>query len=200
MKKTFTIIIILLGATLSAKAQSENFHAFKFDFGVGGFPGTNTLSAFNYTLEPHYRIKDNLAFGLRYQYADAGDGGGIGLKQQSGITTGIPVISTDISDVNYKSICLTGDYYLSKDAVQTFVGGGVGVFDQAENGNQTTYSAKPYYYNYQGINNLLPKIGLFARVGLDTWHLRTSIEFDLTNGLYNYLSLNVGYYWGELRK
>jgi len=192
MKKAFTIIIVLLGATLWAKAQSQNFHAFKFDFGVGAFPFTNTLSQANFSLEPHYRIKDNLAYGLRYQYADAGDGG-----ESTKVVSGNLATYTYVSNITYQSICITGDHYLSTGAIQTFVGGGAGFYIQAEKGDQNTASiAPPYYYNYQTINNHTAKPGLFARVGLEVFHFRTSFEFDLTNGLYNYLSLNVGYFLG----
>src|ERR1700759_5518481 len=99
MKKLILLAILVAFGTM-VKAQSENFHAFKFDIGLGyALPsdGGGTKAGATFTLQPHYRLSDELAVGLRI------DGAAIGYENSQTGNIKISVLA---------SYCATGEYYL----------------------------------------------------------------------------------------
>ncbi len=85
MKKSF-LLFAFLGFALLSKAQStttaaataDTYHAFKFDIGLGyAIPsGSGAKAGATFTLQPHYRLSDDLAIGLRIE------GAGLGMKMK----------------------------------------------------------------------------------------------------------------------
>jgi hypothetical protein len=184
MKKSF-LLFAFLGFALLSKAQStttaaataDTYHAFKFDIGLGyAIPsGSGAKAGATFTLQPHYRLSDDLAIGLRLE------GAGLGYQNDLG--------KTKVSLL--ESYCATGEYYLAKDSFRPFVGAGLGFFDQsslkASNGNATLVA---------GATNF----GLFPEIGFEIGHFRMSADYDIAGNSNNYLAFKIGVFFGGGKK
>jgi len=185
MKKSF-LLLTFLGFALLSKAQStttapaDTYHTFKFDIGLGyaiptGATGSGTKAGVTFTLQPHYRLNDDLAIGLRFE------GAGLGYEDNLG--------KTKISLL--ESYCATGEYYLMPAGFRPFVGAGLGFFNQsslkASNGNATLVD---------GATNF----GFFPEVGFETGHFRMSADYDVAGSGNNYLAFKIGFFFGGGKK
>ncbi len=162
----------LTGFSFAGMAQSATYHALKVDIDAGAG------NKFTLTVEPHYRLSDKLALGIRFQDAASFtlDFRSEGANNATG---------TESSS----STSITADYYFldgkSKRNLVLFAGGGLGGFSESD--SRTT-------------NPSTNSLGFFPRVGLETGHFRASIEYNVTGGTSNYVSLNVGFFVGGGKK
>jgi hypothetical protein len=185
MKKSL-LLFTFLGFALLSKAQStsavstDTYHAFKFDIGLGyaipsGATGSSTKAGATFTLQPHYRLSDDLAIGLRLE------GAALGYQNSFG--------KTKISVL--ESYCATGEYYLAKGSFRPFAGAGAGFFNQssvkASNGNATLVG---------GATNF----GFFPEVGFEAGHFRMSADYDIAGNSNNYLAFKIGFFFGGGKK
>ena len=185
MKKSF-LLFAFLGFAFVSKAQTtqatvtDTYHAFKFDIGVGyaiptGASGSGTKAGATFTLQPHYRLSDDLAIGLRVE------GAGLGYQDELG--------KTKVSLL--ESYCATGEYYLVKGGFRPFVGAGLGFFNQsslkAENGNATLVDGATDF-------------GFFPEVGFEYGHFRMSADYDVAGSGNNYLAFKIGFFFGGGKK
>jgi outer membrane protein W len=188
--KKLILLTTMVGFAMFAKAQSTDFRAFKFDIGFGyAIPTASsnggTKAGVTFTLQPHYRLSDEFAVGLRIEEA------GLGYENGAGNTT-------DIKVAFLASYCVTGEYYLSNGSFRPFVGGGVGFFNQS--------SADVNSNTVDQNNNtvvLVPggtKFGLFPEVGFEAGHFRLSADYNVAGGNNNYASFKVGFFFGGGRK
>jgi hypothetical protein len=173
MKKLICTFMILSGLAVAGRAQSTTYHALKVDIELGAG------DKFTSTVEPHYRVSDNLALGIRFQGA---------FSATVDLTT--EGANNQSSTQSSSSTCITADYYFldSKTGhnLALFAGGGVGGFAQSDSKNNTSTSSDSF--------------GLFPRIGLETGHFRASIEYNVTGGTSNYVSLNAGFFFGGGKK
>src|ERR1700761_343866 len=121
--KKLLLLISFVGLALWSKAQSTTYHAFKFDIGLGyAIPSENsgggTKAGVTFTLQPHYRLSDDLALGLRFE------GAGLGYENTAAGDTKAKV------QLLY-SYCATGEYYFASGSFRPFVGAGAGFFQQS---------------------------------------------------------------------
>jgi hypothetical protein len=189
MKKSL-LLFAFLGFALLSKAQSttaasapastDTYHAFKFDIGLGyAIPssgsGSGTKAGATFTLEPQYRLSNDLALGLRLE------GAALGYQDDQG--------KTKISVL--ESYCATGEYYLAHDGFRPFVGAGLGLFDQsslkASNGNATLVSAATNF-------------GVFPEVGFEAGHFRMSADYNVAGNGNDYLAFKIGFFFGGGKK
>ncbi len=184
--KKLLLLIALVGASVLANAQattySQVYHAFKVDIGLGyAIPsdGTGTKAGVTFTIEPHYRITDDLAVGLRFE------GAGIGYVNQE----------TDKAKVSLlTSYCPSLEYYFMDEGFRPFVGAGAGLFTQKaiaeskdlEDGTTTGASST--------------KFGVFPRIGFEAGHFRFAASYDVLGNNANYASFAIGAFFGGGRK
>lgn len=179
MKKT-SLAFFILSTTICisnvAKAQTDTtYKAFKvdFDFGLG--------AAIVATFEPHYRLSDKSALGLRLQGALTGS-----------------FFNPDA----YTSVCFTGDYYFNRGkkegSVLLLAGAGLGVFTENQTVTTFGYNTGMYQSSTSDMNNT--NFGAFIRFGIETGHFRTTIEDNYTGGTDNYACLNIGFFFGGGKK
>jgi len=183
--KKLILLALLVGFASLVNAQSTEFHAFKWDIGFGyATPSQgNTLAGATFTMQPHYRLSNDFALGLRFEAAAILYDNGSGNKQGSAIGSG----------------CLTGEYYLSDGGFRPFIGAGVGAFDQATiSGNNGNGSG-----DGSGGPTVSPRVinfGAFPEAGFELGHLRVSVEYDATGGYNNYFAAKIGVFFGGGRK
>jgi len=174
--KKLVLFTSMMGLAMLVRAQSAAFETFKFDIGVGyATPSQgSTVAGATFTLQPHYRVSDDFAVGLRIEaaavfYHTAADD-----KRGSAIGSG----------------CLTGEYYLSDQGFRPFIGAGVGLFDQSavtvskESGSDVALSAR------------VINLGAFPEIGFEAGHFRFSLDYDYTGGYTNYFSAKIGAFFG----
>jgi hypothetical protein len=138
--------------------------------GVGGFQHGKGVSG-DLTLELSGRATatSNFFFGLRFQLAATPNNG-------------------------YTSICITGDYYLSRpqNGLRIFAGAGFGGFNEL---SVTTGTAdSDHFFNLNNSN-----FGFFPRIGIEAGRFRLSGEYDFTGGTDNYAAVNLGFFFGDGR-
>lgn len=131
-KALLITVITLFAFAMRGSAQSEYYHAFKTDFGFSY--GSNTASV---TVEPHYRITDLQAVGLRYQFA-------------------VPNTDNANSAIAYESYCTTFEQYFASEKsygdARFFGGVGLGAFTYDDTRNKITKTSFGYF----------PKLGFEA--------------------------------------
>jgi len=181
MKKLLLLSALLAFAVL-AKAQSSTYRAFKFDIGFGyAIPTANsgggTKAGVTFTLQPHYRLSDDFAVGVRIE------GAGLGYVDESGNgKTKVQLL---------ESYCATGEYYLAKGGFRPFVGAGVGFFSQSSvQGNSGTVTL------VSGATNA----GFFPEVGFEAGHFRMSADYDIAGNNNNYVAFKIGFFFGGGKK
>jgi hypothetical protein len=184
--KKILLLIGFMAFTLLSKAQSAStssgntYHAFKFDIGLGyAIPssgsGSGVKAGATFTLQPHYRLSDDFALGLRLE------GAALGYEDDNG--------KTKVSIM--ESYCATGEYYFAKGGFRPFIGAGAGLFDQsslqASNGNATLVN---------GATNF----GFFPEAGFEAGHFRMSADYDIAGNSNNYFAIKIGAFFGGGKK
>lgn len=186
MKKLILLTAMVCFAVL-AKAQSTEYRAFKFDLGFGyAIPTASsnggTKAGATFTLQPHYRLSDDFAIGLRIEEA------GLGYENPS---------TNDVKVAILGSYCATGEYYLMKGGFRPFIGAGFGFFNQqSADVNQNTIEEDNSVVLVQGGT----KFGFFPEVGFEAGHFRLSADYNVAGNNNNYASFKIGFFFGGGKK
>lgn len=180
MKKLFFIAL----SCMSFTAFAQNFKKFKVDVGIGyAFPttgnqGGSTNAGAAFTIEPHYRLTDDIAAGLRLE------GAALGHHDNSNSSTKVSVLA---------SYRLSGEYYLTKSGLRPFLGVGLGFFKSA---------SVDFDSSSAGINTTIPakaEFGFFPGVGIETGHFRLNSEYNIINSA-GYIAIKLGFFLGGGKK
>jgi hypothetical protein len=195
--KKLLLIATLVAFAVFAKGQNgyQNnasssygtlYHAFKFDIGIGYAIPQNNIGGTNggatFTLQPHYRLSDGFALGLRMEAAALGNE-----NNNSG----------DIKVTGLVSGCLTGEFYLSKGGFRPFIGFGAGAFTQ-ENATGNT-NDNNNNSNVQ-LSSRTTSFGVFPEIGFEAGHFRMSADYDMPGSSNNYVAFKLGFFFGGGRK
>jgi outer membrane protein X len=181
MKKSLLLFAIVIGFSVAAKAQSATYHNFKVDIGIGyAIPsessGTNgTKAGVTFTVQPHYRLSDDLAVGLRFEGAALGDKN----ENDGGNHVKISVL------VSY---CATGEYYFTQKGIRPFVGAGLGIFTQSASLDSDSGD------KLASANS--SKFGFFPEAGIEAGHFRLSADYDILGNNSSYFSIKIGAFFG----
>lgn len=166
---------------------SQNYKPFKVDLGLGfALPtsgGEGTKGGVAFTVEPHYRLSDQLAVGLRFEGAALA------------YVNSLELEDADAEVSILSSYSATGEYYLKDSGFRPFVGAGMGFFrsasvtlDESSIGN--------------GPSTVIPsssKFGFFPRVGFEAGHFRMACEYNVIKDG-GYVALKIGAFIGGGRK
>lgn len=180
--KKLLLFAALIGVSFFANAQSTAYKAFKVDVDFGyAIPsdGTGTKAGATFTIEPHYRVIDQFAIGLRFE------GAALGYKND---------VDKDAKVSLLTSYCVTAEYYFMKGGFRPFISGGLGLFSQkavaadASSGTTTTVKASA------------TKFGAFPRIGFEAGHFRMAATYDVLGDNASYTSFTVGFFFGGGRK
>lgn len=180
--KKLLLLSAFIGIALLANAQSTTYHAFKVDMDFGyAIPssGNGTKAGVTFTVEPHYRLSDDFAVGLRFE------GAGLGYETINGDNNNKVKVSL------LTSYCATGEYYLMEGGFRPFVGAGAGFFNQKAFVDNTEIGT---------VSAAATRFGVFPRVGFEASHFRFSIAYDIVGNNSNYAAFTVGFFLGGGKK
>jgi len=180
------LLIFAIAFFSSLFAQRAEYKAFKVD--VGGLyaipSGDGVKAGAGFYFEPKYNITDNIAAGLRMEWAMMGASDDLG---------------DDVSISSLGSYLLTGDYYFNTKKVRPFAGLGVGL-----------YSLGSIEFDDEvgeGEIDMGNKFGFAPRIGLLLGHFRLGLEYNVITGVdsdvfdsKNYLSFKFGFEIGGGKK
>ncbi|HEV8514783.1 MAG TPA: OmpW family outer membrane protein [Cyclobacteriaceae bacterium] len=188
MKKI--IYALALSLLVTSIGYAQDYHKFRVGLGIGyaGASGYGSSGGILATIEPSYRVQDNLSVGLRLESA--------------AITRGYSVSSStsyDISVAAVGSYTVNGQYYFKSDGFRPFAGVGLGMYTLAAvdyNSGTTTGSVEAG-----------SKFGFYPRVGFDFRHFTMSADYNLipststtlpSNGdiKNSYLGIRIGVFFG----
>ncbi len=188
--KKLLFLTAFFGCAFLANAQSTTYHAFKVDLDLGyAIPGSssntggsNSVKAgATFTIEPHYRLSDQFAIGLRLEgaalgYASSNGSGGYDNAKISALA----------------SYCATAEYYLMNGGFRPFVGGGVGFFTQASESGSSG--------NGTVVTPASTGAGVFPRIGFEAGHFRMSAAYDIVGHNNSYAAFTIGVFFGGGKK
>lgn len=177
MKKLLLFAALVIVSFL-ASAQSTTYKTFKVDVDFGyAIPsdGTGTKAGATFTIEPHYRVADAFAIGLRFEGAALGYENTVDKNAKVSLLT---------------SYCATAEYYFTKSGFRPFVSGGLGLFSQkavAANGSSGTTTT---------IKASTTEFGAFPRIGFEVGHFRMAATYNVLGNNASYTSFSVGFFLG----
>nr|WP_319400826.1 outer membrane beta-barrel protein [uncultured Carboxylicivirga sp.] len=188
MKKLVLIIAIAVLGIAQASAQSENYKAFKVDLGMlYGLPSDGFDAGIGFYVEPKYNLTDNIALGLKMEWAV------LGAEESDGLSASISALG---------SYQVTGDYYFGTNKVRPFVGLGTGIYSMGS----VDYTANTLEGTGELSADYGSKFGLAPRAGLLLGHFRLGLEYNIITGIpselasRNYMSIKIGFEIGGGKK
>jgi Outer membrane protein beta-barrel domain len=179
--RRLTLLTLLSILIIHVHAQDRAFKTFKVDIALGfAMPtdGAGVKAGALVSIQPHYRVTDNIALGLRFEGA------------------GIGYVYNDINgnqQVDVKAVssyCLSGEFYFNKNRFRPFVGVGAGLFD-----SQAASSVN----NGGGNLNLSSRVSSFGgypEIGFEAGHFRLCADYNFTGNNLSYFSLKIGAFFG----
>jgi outer membrane protein W len=189
MKKLSTVLCVILFAAMAVNAQE--LKTFRVGVGAGYAKpgGAGSGGGVLFTIEPGYRITDQILVNLRWESAAV-------------VRGTVNDTGADLSVAGIGSYTLNGQYYLSDNSFRPFVGLGFGMYKLAavsvsgsSTGGSTAAAAES-------------KIGFYPRIGFDAKHFTLNLDYNFipntTAGAYefknSYIGIRLGGYFGGGRK
>ena len=185
MKKISTVVVLILLAAVAVNAQEYK----KFRVGVGaGYAiasGEGSGGGVLFTVEPGYRVNDQILANLRWESAAV-------IRGTADATT------FDLEVAAISSYTLNGQYYLMNGSFRPFVGAGFGLFKLAavevsgsSGGGSTAAAAET-------------KFGFYPRLGFDVSHFTITLDYNLvpptesgtTEFKNSYIGIRIGGFFG----
>ena len=180
--KKLLMLIAFAGIMIPCSSQSKNFKAFKVDVGLGyAIPsgGGGAKGGLTFTLEPHYRITNKIAAGLRLE--------GAALGYETVDAAGVSNVKVSLLN----SYCLSGEYYFMDKHFRPFAGAGFGLFKQSSISSTSDNVAV-----VKGDS----KFGFYPVAGFEMGHLRLSGSYNILGDNAGYLAFKIGAFFGGGKK
>lgn len=162
MKKIIHALVLALCASTFAYAQ--DYKPFKVGVGLGYAmaSGDGSGGGILFSLEPAYRLQDNLSIGLRMESA----------LITRGFSVPISSAGASVSVAGISSYTLTGQYYFGASDFRPFLGAGLGM-----------YSLAAVSISAGGVSGTAAaaesKFGFYPRAGFDLGHFNVTLDYNL---------------------
>lgn len=175
--RIFTLLAIL-NVYVTSYSQSSVFKPFKAEFGISraltlNEPRNNGIGLF---INPMYNVTDQFSIGPRFCRL---------LVSTEGINYGAGYMDDWL--VDYSSILLVGDCYLSTNHARVFLGFGIGIYKKKESFMVSSFLGGVGFDEYK-----TSKLGIMPRIGFNIGHFKAALNYNFTGGIYNYLSISAG--------
>lgn len=179
MKKSLSILILLIALSAIANAQYGSFRSFRIDLGgTYSNPGGDELDAgFGFYVNPKFHMNDNLLLGAKYE--------------------SIALAATDDDFLDVPTLvcyAATFDYYVCNDNLRPFAGVDLGIY---ELGTITTT-----LMGQSSEIDLESKFGIAPKIGLSYGHFDICLQYNLILDQneyfddFNYSSIKLGFHFG----
>ena len=147
-------------------SYGQDYKKFKVGLGLGYAisSGAGSAGGVLITVEPAYRLSDNLSIGLRLESAALTRG-----------YSGTLASGTTLSVAGIGSYTLNGQYYFSANKFRPFVGAGFGMYQLADvtaaSGGST-------------VGTVLGEtvVGFYPRIGFDLGHFNMALDYNILPG------------------
>jgi len=182
MKRISTVLFLVVLTAASAVAQE--FKAFRVGLGLGyaNASGKGAKGGVLWTLEPGYRVNDQILANLRIEGAVIGRG----YADETSASIDVAALG---------SYTLNGQYYFNNNNLRPFVGVGFGLYSLAA----VSVTAGTSGGSTQAVA-ASNKFGFYPRVGIDAGHFTLNLDYNLvpeTDGIKNsYLGIRIGGFIG----
>jgi len=159
-------MICLISLTISGTAISQDYKTFRVGLGFGVAILSDGLAGGSITLEPAYRINNDLAIGLNIE------GALFGFLDEAEILG---------------SCTLNGQYYLSDNAFRPFIGSGLGLYRYGNAGFETRVGFYPRvgfdleHFSMSCDYNILPGVPAYSHHDM-SHYFRLRIGFFVGGG------------------
>jgi outer membrane protein W len=164
MKKTIILVSIFLTAVVTLHAQ--DYKKFRVGLGIGYAMagGSGAKGGVLATIEPGYRVQDNILLGLRLESAVITRG----LSEDFG-----DAISIDVAGIG--SYTVNGQYYFNNNNFRPFFGLGLGLYSLAAIKVDVNFEGETESGEVDGES----KFGFYPRVGFDAGHFTMALDYNL---------------------
>lgn len=189
------VYLLALAMLMSTFTNAQEYKKFKVGVGLGYAmaSGSGSSGGVLFTLEPAYRLQDNLSIGLRMESAIIVRG----FSQSSS--------SASIDAAAVGSYTLNGQYYFGSTSFRPFVGAGFGLYSLAAVSESVSSGGS----NVSVAIAAESKFGFYPRVGFDYRHFNMALDYNIIpattvgggNDLKNsYIGIRIGAFFGGGKK
>ena len=180
--RNITITAAFCFLALFASAQDREFKTFKFDIALGlAMPtdGAGVKAGGLLTIQPHHRLSDRVALGLRLE------GAGLGYVYDD-------MFGDQQIDVKVVSSgCVSGEFYFNNNRFRPFIGGGIGLFNSVgASSTNTNSNGEPI------LTDRVTSFGGYPEIGFEAGHFRLCADYNITGNNMSYFSLKIGAFFG----
>lgn len=163
MKTAYTLALVLLVTTLG---YGQDYKQIRVGFGLGyaSAGGYGSSGGVIVTLEPSYRLKDNLALGLRLESA----------LITRGYSQNFTGASIDVAAIG--SYTVNGQYYFGSTDFRPFAGLGLGLYSMAEVKADVSSGGSTQTGQVAAAES---KFGFYPRIGFDYHHFTMSADYNI---------------------
>ena len=155
--KRIIVLLAILGSSIYF-VNAQDYKPFKFGIQLGLASATEGGNGIAFSLEPGYRISDEIALNFRFESA----------ATAKNVTSNSGEISAT------SSYTLNGVYYLSNEDFRPFVGAGLGWFlPGSVEFNENNASETKVGIDFSGV------FGFYPKVGFDYKHFNFIVEYNL---------------------
>src|SRR4051812_31757110 len=164
MKKV--IYVLALSLLITSIGYAQDYKKFKVGVGLGyaAASGNGAGGGVIFTIEPAYRIQDNLSIGLRWEAAAI----------TRGYSQSFTGASLDVAGIG--SYTVNGQYYFGTGDFRPFAGLGLGIYSLAEVKVDASASGGPSNTSAAAAES---KFGFYPRVGFDFHHFSMSADYNI---------------------
>jgi outer membrane protein W len=187
MKKISTVLMFMV--VTAAGALAQEYQAFRVGVGLGYAmaSGSGAKGGVLVTLEPGYRVTDQILLNLRIEGAIIGRG----YANESGAEVDVAALA---------SYTLNGQYYFNNNKFRPFAGAGFGTYSLAS----TSVAVSAGGETETAVVAAANKFGFYPRLGFDSGHFTFALDYNIvpeTNGIKNnYIGIRVGGFFGGGKK
>ncbi len=185
--------LVLVAASAS---YAQEFKKFRVGLGLGYAmaSGEGSSGGVLVTIEPSYRLKDNLSIGLRMESAIITRGFSLAIPSSASI---------DVAAIG--SYTINGQYYLGEgSSFRPFVGAGLGIYSLGAITASSTTNSVTTKTTFAAES----QFGFYPRIGFDYGHFNLALDYNfvpstkITTGEFknNYLGFRIGFFLGGGKK